>query len=107
MDSNIVLSVLSVIGTLSSIVFAYLAFSRNKAKDIKHDATQQTNVAVDIASIKIDTKYTRDSLSRIDRRLDDYERAQTKLGERLAKIEEHQYRIDIRLDKLEKHHEKE
>lgn len=100
--SETILAVLSVIGTLSSILFAYLAFRRNRDKDIKDDSMHTTNVAVDIAAIKIDVKYARDSLSRIDQRLDDYERGQAKLIERVARIEEHLVRNDSRLEKLEK-----
>lgn len=96
MDTNqIILGIISVIGTLSSVLFAYLAFSRNSRSDTKKDAT-------DIASIKIDSKYTRDGIDRIDRRIADYEKAQINILERLTKLEEHNVRTDGRLDKLEK-----
>lgn len=93
--SNIVLSIISIIGTVSSVLFAYLAFARNKQNDTKKDAT-------DIAGIKIDVKYTRDSVNRIERRLDEYEHGQSNVLERIAKLEEHQSRTDGRLDKLER-----
>ena len=93
--SNIVLSIISIIGTVSSVLFAYLAFTRNKQNDTKKDAA-------DIAGIKIDVKYTRDSVNRIERRLDEYERGQSNVLERIAKLEEHQSRTDGRLDKLER-----
>lgn len=94
--TDIILSIISVCGTLGSIVFAFLAFSRNKTHDTKQEA-------VDLASIKIDCKYTRDSIERIDRRLDDYEKSQVKILERISKLEEHNIRTDNRLEKLEKH----
>lgn len=95
-STEIVLAIISVIGTISSVAFAFLAFTRNNKNDLKKDA-------VDIASIKIDSKYTRDGIDRIDRRLDDYEKSQVKIMERLTKLEEHNKRTDARLDKLETH----
>lgn len=94
--TDIVLAIISVIGTLGSVIFGYLAFSRNSKADTKKDA-------VDLASIKIDSKYTRDGIDRIDRRLDEHEKAQVKTLERLTKLEEHNVRTDGRLEKLEKH----
>lgn len=94
--TDIILSIISVCGTVGSIIFAFLAFNRNSKADTKQEA-------VDLASIKIDCKYTRDSIDRIDRRLDDYEKAQIKILERLSKLEEHNVRTDNRLEKLEKH----
>lgn len=94
--NEIILSIISVCGTIGSIIFGFLAFNRNSRNDTKQDA-------VDLTKIKIDCAYTRDSLERIDRRLDDYEKQQVKVLERLTKLEEHNVRTDNRLDKLEKH----
>lgn len=104
--TDVILGAISILGTISSVVFAYLAFSRNKVNDIKEDEkinsqSQLTN-AVDIASIKIDLKYTRDGIDRISGRLDVIEKTQNKTGENLAKINEHLLRTDSRLDKVEK-----
>ena len=93
---DIILSIIGVVGTLSSIIFAFLAFTRNSKADTKKDA-------VDLASIKIDCKYTRDNIERLDRRFDEYERKQINIAERITKLEEHNNRTDSRLDKLEKH----
>lgn len=94
--TNIVLTIISVAGTLGSIIFAFLAFSRNSKNDIKKEA-------IALESIKVDCKYTRDSVDRIDRRLDEYEKSQVKILERITKLEEHNVRTDNRLEKLEKH----
>lgn len=103
--SQIVLSIISIIGTLSSVLFAYLAFSRNKVNDIRNDVKdsgkKDAEIAVDMASIKIDLKYTRDGINRIDKRLDDIDRSYNKIVERLTRLEEHQSRTDGRLEKLE------
>ena len=45
---EITVSILGIIGTLSSILFAYLAFRRNDKKDIKSDATQEAELLADI-----------------------------------------------------------
>lgn len=89
-----VLTVISVAGTFSSILFAYLAFNRNLKKDTKNDA-------MDMTTIKIDLKYTRDGINRIEKRLDEYEKSQPKILERLGILEEKQHRNEGRLDKLE------
>lgn len=104
--TEIILSIISVVGTFSSIVFAYLAFSRNKKNDIQKDernnSQQQITTSVDIATIKIDLKYTRDGIDRIGSRLDVIEKTQNKVGENITKINEHLLRTDSRLDKVEK-----
>lgn len=105
-STEIILSIISVIGTFSSILFAYLAFSRNKRQDIQKDertnSQQQLTTSVDIATIKIDLKYTRDGIDRIGSRLDIMEKTQNKVGESITKINEHLLRTDSRLDKVEK-----
>lgn len=105
-STEITLSIISVIGTFSSIIFAYLAFSRNKKNDIQEDernnSQKQITTSVDIATIKIDLKYTRDGIDRIGNRLDVMEKTQNKVGENITKINEHLLRTDARLDKVEK-----
>lgn len=103
---EIILSFISLIGTISSISFAYLAFSRNQKKDIKDESKSNSQEkltnAVDLATIKIDLKYTRDGIDRIGTRLDVIEKIQNKAGENIIKITEHLNRTDVRLDKVEK-----
>lgn len=101
MDSNVILSIISVIGTISSVIFAFLAFSRNKKQDIQDEGRKDAETAIDLASIKIDLKYTRDGIERINTKLNDTEKIQSKLSDRLARVEEHLVRTDGRLDKLE------
>lgn len=105
-NNEIILSIISVIGTLSSILFAYLAFSRNKINDVKlyekDSSKEKLTSAIDLATIKIDLKYTRDGIDRIGSRLDNIEKIQNKAGENITKINEHLLRTDARLDKVEK-----
>ena len=98
---EIVLTMLSVVSTLSSILFAYLAFSINKSNDTKADANKDAERAVDMASIKIDLKYTRDGIDRVSTRLDDIEKNQNKTNQDMGVIKEHLKRVDGRLDKVE------
>ena len=104
--TELLLTFISVIGTLSAILFGYLAFSRNKKEDVVKEerltSQQQLTSAVDIATIKIDLKYTRDGIDRIGTRLDAIEKTQGRVGENIAKINEHLLRTDARLDKVEK-----
>ena len=98
---ELVVTLISVISTLSSILFAYLAFSRNKTNDIKGDAKIDAERAVDMAGIKIDLKYTRDGIDRVGKRLDDIEKNQNKTNQDMGVIKEHLKRVDGRLDKVE------
>lgn len=99
---TVFLTILSVLGTICSIIFGYLAFRRNRSIDTKTQSKEEANQAVNIASLQIDIKYTRDSISRIERKLDDFEKSQNSTNEKLVRFEEHLERVDGRLDKLEK-----
>lgn len=101
-NTTIFLTVLSVISSLCAILFGYLAFRRNRNLDAKSQSKEEAANAVNIASIQIDLKYTRDTISRIDRKLDDIEKNQNNHDTRLARFDEHLQRVDVRLDKLEK-----
>ena len=49
---EITISILGILGTLSSIIFAYLAFRRNDKKDIKTSATQEAELLSDMKWLK-------------------------------------------------------
>lgn len=104
-ELTIILSVISAIGVVTSIIFAFLAFNRDRRNDVRNEIREDyngtTNLMTDIAMIKVDIKYTRDGISRINNRLDDLDKNQTKMTERLSKMEEHIKRTDARLTKLE------
>lgn len=102
---EIVLTCLTIISTLSSIIFAYLAFNRNKINDIKKNekstAESTLNSAVDLATIKIDMKYTREGIDKISKRLEEIEKFQNGTNENIIKIFEHLKRHDERISALE------
>lgn len=103
---EILLTCLTIISTLSSILFAYLAFNRNKINDIKKaeksTAESTLNSAVDLATIKIDMKYTREGIDKISKRLDEIEKSQNSTSENMVKVFEHLKRHDDQISSIEK-----
>lgn len=81
METTIVLSIISVIGTLSSILFAYLAFKRNSKND---DRAEAKNAGVLISDIG----YIKSSIDRIEKTLDKLEERYGELTNRVVKLEE-------------------
>lgn len=82
MDSTeIVLSVISVVGTLSSIVFAFLAFKRNANGDNKQEGKNEGVLISDVGYIK-------SSIDRIEKTLDKLEEKYDDLHSRIIKIEQ-------------------
>lgn len=79
--SEIVLSLLSVIGTISSIVFAYLAFRRNAKGDNKKEGKNEGVLISDIGYIK-------SSIDRIEKTLNKLEEKYDDLHSRIIKIEQ-------------------
>lgn len=82
MDSTeIVLSVISVIGTISSIVFAFLVFKRNAKGDNKQEGKNEGVLISDVGYIK-------SSIDRIEKTLDKLEEKYDDLHSRIIKIEQ-------------------
>lgn len=82
MDSTeIVLSVISVVGTLSSIVFAFLAFKRNAKGDNRQKGKNEGVLISDVGYIK-------SSIDRIEKTLDKLEEKYDDLHSRIIKIEQ-------------------
>lgn len=78
--SETVLTVISVIGTLSSILFAYLAFKKANKKDDKLSGKNEGIIVSDISYIKSSTE-------RIEKRLDKLEVINTNTTTRVAVLE--------------------
>ena len=79
-ELDIVLTVLSISGTLSSILFAYLAFRRNDRGDHKQEGKNEGVLISDVGYIK-------SSIDRIEKSIDKLEEGQNATKERLAKLE--------------------
>lgn len=78
---EITLSVLGVLGTLSSIMFAYLAFRRNDKKDIKIHATQEAEIVADM-------KWLKSSVSRMEKKINEIDDNYKELGITVIKVKE-------------------
>lgn len=78
---EITLSILGVLGTLSSIIFAYLAFRRNDKKDIKIHATQEAEIVADM-------KWLKSSVSRMEKKINEIDDNYKELGIAVIKVKE-------------------
>ena len=78
---EITISILGILGTLSSIIFAYLAFRRNDKKDIKTCATQE-------AELLSDMKWLKSSVSRMEKKINEIDDNYKELGIMVIKIKE-------------------
>lgn len=78
---DIVLSVISIVGTLSSILFAFLAFRRNDKGDNKQEGKNEGVLISDVGYIK-------SSIDRIEKTLDKFEEKYDDLRSRIIKIEQ-------------------
>ncbi len=78
--SETVLTIISVIGTISSISFAYLAFKKGNKKDDKLSGKNEGIIISDFSYIKSSTE-------RIEKRLDKLEAVNTNTATRVAVLE--------------------
>jgi len=79
-EIEVVLTVISVIGALSTILFAYLAFKRANKKEDKLSGKNEGIIISDISYIKSSTE-------RIEKRLDKLEVINTDTTTRVAVLE--------------------
>lgn len=79
-DMEIALTIISVLGTVSSIMFAYPAFKKNNAKDDKKEGKNEDILISDVGYIKSSTE-------RIEKRLDKLETFNTDIMTRVVVLE--------------------
>lgn len=72
---------ISIFSTITTIIFAYLAFRRNGNKDLEIKAKQDGELFSDLAHIKL-------SIDRIEKKLDKVEFNYASLNERIIKLEQ-------------------
>lgn len=89
--NEIVVGVLGILGTISSICFAYLAFRRNHTSDTKKDGKTEGVLISDIGYIK-------SSIDRMEGKLDKVETNYQDLLSRLVRVEEAQSSLEKRLE---------
>ena len=75
-----VVSIIGIIGTLSSIFFAYLAFKKNEKIEAKNEGKSQGSIFSDIGYIKACVDRVEKNISKVDEGYKD-------ILERLAKVE--------------------
>ena len=92
MDSlTIIVSITSIIGTISSITFAYFAFKRNALNDKQQESKNDGIVISDIGYIKA-------CVDRVEKNLNTVDERYRNILERLAKVEESVANLTKRVD---------
>lgn len=89
--NEIVVGGIGIVGTISSICFAFLAFRRNQAHDTKKDAKSEGVLISDVGYIK-------SSIDRMEGKLDKVETNYQNLLSRLIRVEEEQNSLEKRLE---------
>lgn len=84
---------IGIVGTLSSIFFAYLAFKRNNALDQKTEAKHEGAMFSDIGYIKACVDRVEKNLNKVDERYRD-------MLQRLSKAEEAILNVTKRVDEI-------
>lgn len=90
---TVVVSVIGVIGTLSSIFFAYLACKKSNMQVQKVDGKSEGAMLSDIGYIKACVDRVEKNLNKVDERY-------RNIAERLAKVEEAVTNVTKRVDEL-------
>ncbi|MDE6584042.1 MAG: hypothetical protein K2K15_01445 [Anaeroplasmataceae bacterium] len=88
--NEIVVGIIGLVGTISSICFAYLAFRRNQNHDTRKNGKSEGVLISDIGYIK-------SSIDRMEKKLDKVETNYQDLLTRLVKVEEVQNSLEKRL----------
>ena len=78
---ELTISIISIIGTISTTVFAYLAFRRKDKNEIKVSQRKETELMLDV-------KYIKKSTERMEEKIDQLDRNYNELQTRLIKVEE-------------------
>ena len=74
-------SIIGIIGTISSVFFAYLAFKTNEKSEIKIQGKSEGTIMSDIVHIK-------DCVDRLEKNLNKVDERYRNILERLVKVEE-------------------
>ena len=90
---SVVVSVIGIIGTLSSIFFAYLAFRKNEKLEARSEGKTQGSIFSDIGYIKACVDRVEKNLSKVDESYKD-------ILERLSKVEESVEHVTKRVDAM-------
>lgn len=92
--TELIISLIGAVGTISTIIFAYLAFRRNGSNDIRQKAMDEGVLLSDVAHIK-------SSIDRIEEKLDKVEGNYSNLKDRVIKLEEGYNSLNKRITSME------
>lgn len=92
--TELIISLIGAVGTITTIIFAYLAFRRNGSNDIREKAKIEGELLSDVAHIKL-------SIDRIEEKLDKVEGNYSNLKDRVIKLEEGYNSLDKRITSME------
>jgi len=92
---NIIGPVISLFGTIFAVIFAYIAFMRNKKTDDKAEARQSGSVFTELGYIK-------SGIDDIKSKQAEQEQKHIDVVTRLVKVEESSKRAHQRIDELKK-----
>ena len=95
MNFEVVFSLVSLMASLSSIAFAYLAFKRSERQDQRKDGKNEGLILSDIGYIKACVDRVEKNLNKVDER-------DRNIAERLAKVEESVVNVTKRVDEIYK-----
>ena len=95
MNFEVIFSLVSLMASLSSIAFAYLAFKRSERQDQRKDGKNEGLILSDIGYIKACVDRVEKNLNKVDER-------DRNIAERLAKVEESVVNVTKRVDEIYK-----
>lgn len=90
---TIVVSIIGIVGTISGIFFAYLAYKKSNMQEQKIDGKAEGTMLSDIGYIKACVERVEKNFNKIDERY-------RNIAERVAKVEEAVAYVTKRLDEL-------
>ena len=95
MNFEVVITFIGLFASISSIVFAYLAFKRSERQDCKVDGKTEGVMFSDLGYIKACVDRVEKNLNKVDER-------DRNIAERLAKVEETVSNVTKRVDEIYK-----
>ena len=94
MSYELLISLIGLIGALSSIIFSYLAFKRSNKKDDKEEGKAEGVMISDIGYIKA-------CLDRLEKNFNKVDELYKNISERVIKLETSLTNLSLRIEQLE------
>lgn len=94
MSYELLISLIGLIGALSSIIFSYLAFKRSNKKDDKEEGKAEGVMISDIGYIKA-------CVDRLEKNFNKVDELYKNISERVIKIETSLTNLSLRIEQLE------